>query len=145
MSVFFVKNGSSVGYQARVGSAGVGQSRFFAVRKYGKRQASALARQAEAAMREAHTAKTGPRDRPNANNSSGLVGIGVRTSGTTGVLFVTVAWREAGRACATSFSTAKLGRVRATELAMRAREVGTGVSYSISARQAWRRLSARLR
>ena len=145
MSIQFIESGRTVGYQARVWRAGVGQSRFFAVKKYGKREALALAREAEGAMRRAFASKSAARNIENKNNTSGLVGIGLRAVGAEGVIYITSSWREDGHARATSYSIARHGRIRATELALRAREAGTGVRYGVTARKAWLLMSARLR
>ena len=96
-------------------------------------------------MREASASKSAARTIENKNNSSGLVGIGLRAVGAAGIIYVTAAWREHGCARATCYSTARHGRVGATEQALRAREAGTGVRYEITARQAWLLMSARLR
>ena len=145
MSISFIEKGSTVGYQARVGTGGSRQTRFFAVKKYGQRQALALARASESEMRNALGPRAGARRVKNENNTSGVVGLGLRLVGSDATLSVTVAWREGGRGCATTFSTSKHGRIGATELAMRAREQKTGVPYDITARQAWLLMSTRLK
>ena len=142
MSIKFISNGATQGYQARCGHARVGMTRFFSVKKYGKRQALALAKQAEAEMLRLHP-KHEKRTVANANSTSRVLGIGLRTvvdaAGRTRVT-VKAAWSDGDRARSTSYSVARHGKIGATELAIRARESGAAMRYSMSARQVWQLL-----
>ena len=118
-------------------------TRFFSVKKYGKRQALALAKQAEGEMLRLHP-KHEKRTVANANNMSGIIGIGLRTridaAGCT-QLSVKASWSESDRSRGTSYSVARHGKLGATELAVRARESGAAMRYSMSVRQVWQLLS----
>ena len=143
MSVTLISSGATQGYQARCGRARAGMTRFFSTKKYGKRRAPALAKQAEAEMFRLHP-KHEKRTVANANSTSGVIGIGLRTlidaAGRTR-LTVQAAWSDGDRSRSTSYSVARHGKLGATELAMRARESGAAMRYAMSARQVWQLLS----
>ncbi len=134
-----------VGYQVRVPSHPRTLTRYFAVRKYGASQARAQAYRAERELERQAT----PRQRGiQANNRSLISGIRVlyREHGASGVpvMHVQASWSRQGRKGSTDFSTEKHGRVGACELAIAARERGSGEPVGLSPRQVWNTLQRSL-
>lgn len=128
-------------YQVRVARVG---TRFFAARKHGGAAAALrLAKQAEREML-AQQPPLPPRiERPLAHNTSGVNGIRfvqqrLRSGRTT--LAVQVSWCAAGKPCGTAYSTKAHGLLGAVELAILARERGTGEPFGLTPRQVLARL-----
>jgi AP2 domain len=146
MSIQQINSGSTQGYQVRVGPRHASMTKFFAVRKYGgQRKALAQAKAAEVQMQKVAlpiTSRSGARLVAQANNTSGLVGIRPRYElfSEHPYLYFVASWSKNGKACSTSFSAEKHGKIGALQLAMERREKATGVRYSVSPRQAWNRM-----
>jgi hypothetical protein len=146
MSIQQINSGSTQGYQVRVGPRHASLTKFFAVRKYGgPRKALAQAKAAEVQMQKVAlpvTSRSGARLVAQANNTSGLVGIRPRYElfSEHPYLYFVASWSKNGKACSTSYSAEKHGKIGALQLAMERREKATGVRYSISPRQAWNRM-----
>ena len=146
MSIQQINYGSTQGYQVRVGPRHAALTKFFAVRKYGGvRKALAQAKAAEAKLRkiaQPTTPREGARNIAQANNTSGMVGIRPRYElfSEHPYLYFVASWSVNGKACSTSFSAEKHGKLGALKLAMARREKATGVRYDVTPRQAWNRM-----
>ncbi len=146
MSIQRIDYGSTQGYQVRVGPRHAALTKFFAVRKYGgARKALAQARIAEAELRKL-APPTAPREGPRvvaqANNTSGLVGIRPRyvMFSEHPYLYFVASWSINGKACSTSFSAERHGKLIALKMAMDKREKATGIKYEVTPRQALNRM-----
>lgn len=131
-----VDRAGNISYQARFGTGGAGQTRFFAVGKHGgHRQAMLKARQAE---RELMERCTSPRDpaRLFGNNTSGIKGLALR-HGSAHSWYIQVTWSKDRRQQCTRFWLNKHGVIEGTRLALALREKMAGYSTGLSARQAW--------
>jgi hypothetical protein len=146
MPIQQINHGSTQGYQVRVGPRHAAMTKFFAVRKYGgARKALAQAKAAEVKMQKVAqptTDRHGPRSVAQANNTSGLVGIRPRWElfSDHPYLYFVASWSVNGKACSTSYSAEKHGKIGALTLAMERREKATGVRYPMTPRQAWNRM-----
>ena len=146
MSIQPINSGSTQGYQVRVGPRHAALTKFFAVRKYGgARKALARARAAEAELLKIAlptTDRHGARNAAQANNTSGLVGIRPRyvQFSEHPYLYFVASWSVNGKACSTSYSAEKHGKIGALQLAMERRAKATGVRYDVTPRQAWNRM-----
>jgi hypothetical protein len=146
MPIQQINHGATQGYQVRVGPRHASLTKFFAIKKHGgPRKALARARQAEADLllqAEPLAPRDGPRAKPGANNTSGVVGIRPRYAvfSETPYLYFVVSWSEAGRARCTSFSAEKHGLLGALKLALERRASATGTPHELTPRQAWRRM-----
>jgi hypothetical protein len=146
MPIQHIDSGSTQGYQVRVGPRHAALTKFFAVRKYGgARKALAQAKAAEVKMQKVAlptTDRHGPRRVAQANNTSGLVGIRPRWElfSDHPYLYFVASWSTKGKACSTSYSAEKHGKIGALELAMQRREKATGARYDLTPRQAWNRM-----
>ena len=146
MSIQQISHGSTQGYQVRVGPRHAALTKFFAVRKYGgTRKALAQARAAEAELlkiAEPTAARHGARNVAQSNNSSGLIGIRPRYElySDHPYLYFVASWSVDGKACSTSYSAEKHGKLGALKLAMERREKATGMRYALTARQALNRM-----
>lgn len=142
MSIQQIKHGSTQGYQVRVGPRHASMTKFFAVRKYGgARKALAHARAAEIELQKIApptTSREGARLHAQANNTSGVVGIRPRyvMFSDTPYLYFVASWSVDRKACSTSFSAERHGKLEALKMAMERREKATGVKYAFSPRQA---------
>lgn len=79
------------------------------------------------------------------NNTSGVIGLRLhlkRPQRGRPTWRVQASWRRRGTLCSTEFSVAAHGPIKATELAIQARERGSGVAVGMTARSAWLRLQA---
>jgi hypothetical protein len=146
MSIQQINSGSTQGYQVRVGPRHAALTKFFAVRKYGGvRKALAQAKAAEARLQKVAlptASRTGPRQVAHSNNTSGLVGIRPRYElfSEHPYLYFVASWSKNGKACSTSYSAEKHGKIGALQLAMERRAKATGVRYDVTPRQAWNRM-----
>ena len=146
MPIQQINHGSTQGYQVRVGPRHAALTKFFASRKYGgARKALAHAKAAEAQLRkvaEPTAERHGARRVEQANNTSGLVGVRPRYElySDHPYLYFVASWSVNGRACSTSFSAEKHGKLGALALAMERREKATGTRYTLTPRQAWNRM-----
>lgn len=128
------QDGVVVGFQARHANA----SKYFAVAKHGHDSAYELASRTERRLRrEIPRAPRGLQ----ANNRSGVAGIRALYSNTEDpVLYIQASWRRRGKPGSTWFSTEKHGRIGAVELAIAARERGSGKPVGLTPRQVWARI-----
>lgn len=146
MPIQQINHGSTQGYQVRVGPRHAAMTKFFAVRKYGgARKALAQAKAAEVKMQKVAlptSDRHGARKVAQANNKSGLVGIRPRWElfSEHPYLYFVASWSVNGKACSTSYSAEKHGKIGALTLAMERREKATGVRYAMTPRQAWNRM-----
>lgn len=146
MPIQTINNGSTQGYQVRVGTRDKAMTKFFAWRKYGgAEKALDMARDAEMTLRKQAgpvALRTGPRLLAPSNNTSGLVGIRPHYAvfSDQPYLYFAVSWSEEGRPRSTSFSAQKHGLIGAVQLAMEKREKATGVRLGLTPRQAWNRM-----
>lgn len=84
---------------------------------------------------------------PRRNNTSGVVGLRLylkRQQRGRPTWRVQASWRSGGQLHSTEYSVDAHGPLRATELAILARERGMGTVMGLSARGAWARLRAGL-
>ncbi|HZT56731.1 MAG TPA: hypothetical protein VFA35_10920 [Burkholderiaceae bacterium] len=146
MSIQHIHHGSTQGYQVRVGPRHAAMTKFFAVRKYGgKRKALAQAKATELELRKIAPPtmpREGARVVAQANNTSGVIGVRPRyvLFSEHPYLYFVASWCVNGKACSTSFSAERHGRLAALTLAMERRAKATGVKYDITPRQALNRM-----
>ncbi len=146
MSIQHISHGSTQGYQVRVGPRHASMTKFFAVKKYGGlRKALAQARAAEFELQKLAPptmSRSGARVVPQANNTSGVIGIRPRyvMFAEHPYLYFVASGSIDGKAWSTSFSAERHGKMAALKMAMERREKATGVKYDMTPRQALNRM-----
>jgi hypothetical protein len=146
MPIQYIDNGSTQGYQVRVGPRHACLTKFFAVRKSGgRRKAKARARAAELELQELAlpvSRRDGARRVAPANNTSGVVGIRPRQVlfSERPCLYFVASWSIRGKPFSTSFSAQRHGKIGALSMAMARREQATGTTYDLTPRQAFNRM-----
>lgn len=146
MSIQHISHGSTQGYQVRVGPRHASMTKFFAVRKYGGvRKALAQARAAEIELQKlapAATPREGARIVAQANNTSGVIGVRPRyvLFSEHPYLYFVASWSVNGKACSTSFSAERHGKLAALKMAMDRREKATGIKYDLTPKRALNRM-----
>ena len=146
MSIQPINNGSTQGYQVRVGPRNASLTKFFAVRKYGgARKALAQARAAEIELKKIAppvTSRSGARVVAQANNTSGVIGIRPRyvLFSEYPYLYFVASWSVNGKARSTSYSAERHGKLAALKMAMERREKATGLKYDLTPKRAFNRM-----
>lgn len=122
--------GAVVGYQARVGKAGPGQTRYCST------EAQALAALATLPKPAGRTGRT------TVTNSTGVPGITARYEGDA--LRIGATWMQEGKNCAAGYSVERNGLEGAVKMAMAARERGARIKLGMTPRQVLAKLQPHL-
>ena len=129
--------GSIIAYQALAGAGGKGKSAYFGVSTHGAEKALSMAAAAALSMRE-----TPPVRPAQLGNAGGIPGLQLvyypsRREGDSPILYAQATWSRGGVSHSHKYSTQKHGNVPAVELAMAAREKGSGQACGMTAIEAY--------
>lgn len=137
------KDGFIIAFQAFVGNAGAGKSKYFSAIHRGEVAAERSAVEAAQEMEQGHER---PPTRGQGGNSLGFPGLRFdfqrpRSESGVPILYAVATWNENGVMRHTAYSTAKHGRIGAVEKAKAVREKGSGLKVEGTIEEIERRMT----